>query len=86
MVVRLVAYVVLVPALSAIAIDEYNAQRIRRAGVWGLVAIYYAIALGSVVSTVLGAGWSEVFRAMLTPVLLLQAFLGLWIWLQPKKG
>jgi len=86
MIVRLVAYVALVPSLVAISIDEYNGQRVRQAGIWGLVAVYYAVALGSVTAQILGTGWDELFRAMLTPVLLLQAFLALWILIQPSKG
>jgi predicted neutral ceramidase superfamily lipid hydrolase len=85
MIVRVLAYIVLAPALAAIAIEEYNAERIRRAGILGLVSLYYAIALANVTTQILGLAMQQIFLAMLTPMLILQVFLVIWILIKPRR-
>lgn len=83
MVVRVVGYVVLVPAFTALALSDYNIHRTRRSALWALTAVYFGIALASLVVQIVGYPWSPVFRIMLTPVIVMQTVLAVWIWLQP---
>lgn len=81
---RLLAYAVLVPALTALAIDEHNGGRPRRGALFALAAIYYGIVLIVVTSEMFNPALSRLLRSALTPILLVQAAIAVWVWIRPQ--
>lgn len=84
--VRVIAYALLIVGLAYVAICEYNSQRLRRAGLFGLTSCYYGIALLGLVWDFFDPAGATLLRMLFTPVLVLQAAIALWVWWRPSPG
>jgi len=85
-VVRILSYSILVVSLAYVAICEYNSNRMRRAGLFGLTSCYYGLALLSLVVEYFDPAGATLVRMLLTPILVLQTAIALWVWWRPSPG